>query len=136
MAPDVHTAVIAYLAAHEDVGGAGVRVLTQTPDSLNAPWVRVTLLDDPPTDGGITDHHVEAFLQLDVYAGETNNSTVEANALTGLVREAIRVMKDADHAEVVVTGARSSRTYMPDDTVGEPVLERYVVSSTVWARSK
>jgi hypothetical protein len=136
MAPDVHTAVIAYLAAHEDVGGAGVRVSPKTPSSLNAPWVRVTLINDPATDGGITDHHVEALLQLEVYAGKANNSTVEANALSNLVREAIRVMQDADHADVVVTGAMSSRAYMPDDTVGEPVLERYTVSSTVWARSK
>ncbi len=136
MAPDVHTAVIAYLAAHDDIGGAGVRVLTQTPDSLAGPWVRVTLLDDSATDGGITDHHVEGLLQLDVYAGEANNSAVEANALSGLVREALRVMKDADHSDVVVTGAMSSRAYMPDDDLGEPVLERYIVSSTVWARSK
>lgn len=136
MAPDAHIAVVGYLAQHADIGGAGVRVQTKVPDSLNGPWVRVTLLDDQATDGGITDHHVEAFLQLDCYAGKANNSAVEAGALATLVREALRVMKDADLEDVVVTGARSSRAYEPDTSLGEPALERYVLSATVWMHSR
>lgn len=135
MTPDVLGVVVAYLKDHPDIGGAGVKVQTvggQRP----GPWVRVTLLADPPTDGGIADVHVAALVQFDCYAGAepVNNTAPNASALSRLARASIRDMPHAAHDEAVVTGAESSSAYLPDDS-GEPALERFVLTSTIWMRS-
>jgi hypothetical protein len=125
-------AITAYLKAYPDIVSLGARVLGQTPPALGLPWIRVTLIDDPATDGGIADHHVEAFMQFDCYAGKTTNTQKLASDLSLAVREALRVANAATIEGAVVTGARSTRFHQPDDDLGEPALERYVVSSTVW----
>jgi len=130
MVPDAESVIVAYLRDE------AFRASTATPDDREDPWVRVTLLDDPPTDGGVTDHHIEAFLQIDCYAGTAENSSVVASGLSIDVREALRTMKNAVLDDAVVTGARSSRAHIPDTAIGEAALERYIISATVWMRGK
>ncbi len=129
--PSAQKVTIAYLKTVDAVEKAGARVLTGTPSSRSAPWIRVTLLDDPATDGGIADHHIEAFMQIDVFAGEAKNIIATVDDLSIAVREALRVMNQAEHDGAVVTGAQSSRTHMPD-TDEEPAMERFQISATIW----
>jgi len=130
MVPDAESVIVAYLRDE------AFRVSTATPDDREDPWVRVTLLDDSSTDGGITDHHIEAFLQIDCYAGTAENSSVVASDLSIDVREALRTMKDAVLDGAVVTGAQSSRTHVPDTAIGEAALERYILQSTVYMHAR
>lgn len=129
--PSALQVTVAYLKAVDAVKDAGARVLTGTPTSRKAPWIRITLLADPPTDGGEADHLIEAFMQIDVFAGEKDNSALAVDNLSIAIREALRVMKHAEHASAVVTGVESSRTYMPD-TDEEPAMERFQISATAW----
>lgn len=129
--PSALQVTVAYLKTVDAVRAAGARVLTGTPTNRSAPWLRVTLLADPPTDGGEADHLIEAFMQVDVFAGEKVNSALAVDDLSIAVREAIRVMKYADHKGAVVTGSECSRSYMPD-TDEEPAMERFLLSATVW----
>ncbi len=129
--PSASQVTIAYLKSVDAVQKAGARVLTGTPTNRSAPWIRVTLLADPPADGGEADHLIAAFMQIDVFAGEGKNTALAVDDLSIAVREALRVMKHAEHAGAVVTGAESTRAHMPD-TDEEPAMERFQISATVW----
>lgn len=129
--PSALQVTVAYLKSAAAVKAAGARVLTGTPSSRGAPWIRVSLLADPPADGGEADHLIEAFMQIDVFAGESSNSALVVDNLSIAVREALRVMKHAQHEGAVVTGAASSRTYMPD-TDEESAMERFQITTTIW----
>lgn len=136
MAPDAEAVITAYLKTYAPLANLNTRISGSTPDSLGAPWVRVTLIDDPATDGGITDRHIAAFVQLDCYAGKTTNTQGRAKTVSQHVREALRVMNKATLPHAVVTGAQTSGGRFPDTELGEPALERFVLQSTVWMRSK
>lgn len=129
--PSASQVTVAYLKSVEAVKDAGARVLTGTPASRTAPWIRVVLLADPPTDGGVADHHVEALLQIDVFAGEAKNTALAVDELSIAVRDSLAVMNKAEHSGAVVTGTRTSRTHMPD-TDEEPAMERFSITATVW----
>lgn len=129
--PSAQQVTIAYLKTVETVQQAGARVRTSTPTNRSAPWIRVALLADPSTDGGVADHLVEALLQIDVFAGEAENTALAVDELSIAVRDALRVMNLAEHEGAVVTGAESSRTHMPD-TDEEPAMERFEITSTIW----
>lgn len=133
---DAEKALTGYLKTYPGVAAVAARVLGQTPDDLGPPWVRITLIDDPATDGGIVDYHIEALLQFDCYAGKALNTQGAASDLSLAVREALRVANTASIDGAVVTGAQSTRFHQPDDDLGEPALERYVVTSTVWMRGR
>ncbi|HWC09257.1 MAG TPA: hypothetical protein VG458_09400 [Solirubrobacterales bacterium] len=129
--PSALQVTVAYLNTVEAVQDANARVLSGTPTKRGDPWLRVTLLADPSTDGGEADHLIAAFLQIDVFAGESNNTALAVDNLSIAVREALRVMKHAEHEGAVVTGAESSRTHMPE-TNEEPAMERFQISATIW----
>lgn len=135
MPPDALAVAVAYLDGHEDIGGAGVTVGVGTPDSLEGPWVDVALIHAASTDGGITNHHIAAYLQFDCYAGEDDNDSTIAGGLAATVVEALRVANTATHEDAVVTGAESSWHHAPDTTRADPPLERFIVESIVWMRS-
>lgn len=129
--PSALQVTIAYLKDVGAVKAAGAKVLTGTPTDRESPWIRVTLLDDSSTDGGEADRLIAAFMQIDVFAGEDQNSVGTVDNLSIAVREALRTMKHSAHKGAVVTGAESSRTHMPD-TDEEPAMERFQITSTVW----
>lgn len=136
MVPDAEKVVTAYLKAQPSLTALGARIVGSTPSALGDPWVRVTLINDPSTDGGIADVHIAALMQLDCYAGKTANSQGKAKAVSSAVRDALRVMNRAAHPDAVVTGAQTSGGRFPDTDLGEPALERFVLTSTIWMRSK
>lgn len=136
-APDAEKIVTAYLrgvAAIDAITG-GDRIVGKSPSNIARPWVRVTVLDDPSTDGGITDRHVAAYLQLDCFAGTDGDQETAAD-LKAAVRAALSEIHLASHSEAVVTGPPSGITAprIPD-TSFEPAMERYAISATIYVRS-
>lgn len=131
--PSALQVTIAHLKTVEAVqdAGAGARVLTGTPSSRSAPWIRVALIGDPPTDGGVPDHHIEAHMQIDVFAGEAANSALAVDDLSIAIRDALSKMHKAEHDGAVVTGSESFRSgpYSGED---EPAMEYFRVAATVW----
>ncbi len=129
MIPDPEAVLTTYLT---DVAGAlGGTVRGKTPKDTTDPWVRLTLLDAPSTDGGEADHLIAAYLQLDCYAG-SDGGHAAASLLARTVREALVTITDGDHGDVVVTGAKLGGYQRLPDTDFEPARERYVLSATVW----
>lgn len=128
MIPDAEAVLTAYLKPIVDDLGATVR--GRTPGSTVAPWVRLTLLDAPPTDP-ISDHHIAALIQLDCYAGR-DGAQAEAELLARTVRASLRDIAHAEHAGAVVTGSRISGFGRVPDTALEPARERVIVTATVW----
>lgn len=129
--PSASQVTVAYLKGVQAVKDAGARVLTGTPSSRTAPWIRVVLLADPSTDDGVADHQVEALLQIDVFAGEAKNTALAVDELSKAVRAALAVMNKVEHSRAVVTGTRTWRTHMPD-TDEEPAMERFKITATIW----
>jgi len=129
--PSALQVTVAYLKTLDAVQDAGARVLTKTPPSRAAPWLRLFLVGDPPTDGGVPDHHIEAHLQVDVFAGEDANTALAVDGLSIAVRDALSKMHKAEHHGAVVTGSESFRTgpYSGED---EPAMEYFRVEATVW----
>lgn len=126
MIVDAEALVTAYLKAQ-----TGVRVVGRTPTDTKTPWVRVTLLDDPSTDGGVAERAFECYLQLDCCAG-TNGSQQTAHDTYAAIRTALADIHNHTHALGVVTGAPKIRGSRQPDEAYEPAMERYVISATIW----
>jgi hypothetical protein len=112
----------------------GDRVATKTPRTLEEPWVRINVLDDPPAGKSSADHVIAFYVQLDCYAGKKGDQVL-ANLLARTVRALLGEMAKHEHEEAVISGAKvhGSRP-LPDSTL-EPTMERYVVTATIWAHS-
>jgi hypothetical protein len=112
----------------------GDRIATKTPRTLDAPWVRISVLADPPAGKSSADHNIAFYVQLDCCAGK-KGTQVDANLLARSVRASLGEMPQQEHADAVVSGVKveGSRP-MPDDTF-EPTMDRYIVTATVWAHS-
>lgn len=127
--------LVAYLEADAEVEAiVGERVATRTPGSLDQPWIRVSVLDDPPTGRSSVDRHIEFYVQCDCYAGR-GGSEEEAFLLARRVRELLgsNHLGEVEHEEAVVSGSKATGSRpLLDDTFDEP-LARYVVTATVWA---
>ena len=135
MIPSAEEVITELLKADDAVAAITTRIRPKTPKTLDEPWVRLTLLDDPPTDGGITNHHIEAYVDLECFAGEAGNQSTADN-LSRAVIDALWTGHQQDLESGVITGpARWRRSRRPDQQ-HEPAMERYVVSATVWIRSK
>lgn len=128
MIPSAERIVGDYLRANMDA-----RVVGKTPSDIEDPWLRVTLLDDSSTDGGVTDHLIEALLQIDVYAGRQGNQGT-ADDLRREARAYLQQINLADHDGAVVTGSRVSSARVPDPSI-EGEMERYILTATVWMRA-
>lgn len=127
--PSAERIVGDYLRTDAGVAAITDRVVGKTPSNVARPWVRVTLIDDPPVDGGVTDRAVAAQLQIDCFAG-TDGDQEDADDLRVAVREALQEIAGV-RGSAVVTGARCSSSRVPDATF-EPAMERYIVAATVW----
>lgn len=109
------------------------RLVGKTPENTDEPWVRLTLFDDPAIEGSRTDYAIEAYVQLDCYAGEDGGQP-EANSLSREIRAAIVDMPNHEHADaVVVSGATARRRRSPDATLQG--RERVIVMARVWMHS-
>lgn len=133
MIPDAEAVVIAGLAADERVTDITTRIAGSRPGTLKLPWVRVTLHDDASTDGGVVDHHIAAYMDIECWAG-TEGTEVLASDLSRAVRAALHDFSERDDLPAIVTGARSSRRKAHDASTSPPGF-RYIVTATVWMHS-
>lgn len=134
MIPFMEKIVGDFLRGRSDITTVvGDRVATKMPSTLDKPWVRITLIDDPPVKGSTADHLIDFYLQLDCYAGKDGDQTL-ASTLARTVRSAIGEIDKADHEGAVVTGAKvnGSRPMSDPDFEG---MDRYMVTVTIWAHA-
>lgn len=135
MIPFIEKIVGDFLRGRGDITAlVGNRVATKTPGTLDKPWVRITLVDDPPVKGSTADHLIAFYLQLDCYAGKDGDQTL-ASTLARTVRSAIGVIDKADHEGAVVTGAKVNGSRPLPDTDLDETMDRYIVTVTIWAHA-
>ncbi len=128
--------LVDYLGGDSAIEGiVGDRIATKTPRTLDEPWIRLSVLADPPAGKSSVDHNIAFYVQLDCYAGE-DGTQAAANLLARSVRASLGEMPKQEHDGAVVSGVKveGSRP-MPDDTF-EPTMDRYIVTATVWAHSR
>lgn len=131
MIPSADKVITAHLKTDAAVTTITDRIGGTTPSSIADPWVRITLLGDAPTDGGITDHLIAAYLQIDCFAGREGTQEIADN-LSRAVRAALVTANTATHTGAVVTGCGNpTRARMPD-TDFEPAMELYVLTATIY----
>lgn len=128
MIPDAEAVVTAYLDAE-----LTTRIVPRTPSSTGDPWVRVTLLYDDSTDGGVIDRSTEFTLQLDCFAGRSGSQATAA-LIYRQVREAMTAITGV-RSGVVVSGCEVVGAGRSPDTTFEPAMERYIATATVWMHS-
>jgi hypothetical protein len=136
--PDAEQIITAHLKADADVVAITDRIKGQTPSTLAEPWVRITLLDDSATDGGVTDHAIAAFVQIDCFAGTAAANTAEsqrrASLLSRTVRESLRTANLLPHDGAAISGADLHRAHQLDPD-HEPAMHYYSITGTVWMHS-
>ena len=127
MIPDSEKVITAYLNAN-----LSERVTGETPSNIEDPWVRVTLIDDEATDGGIANRAFACYFQIDCFAGRLGSQST-ARTLATAVRNYLADAHLTTHSGAVVLGAQTRVSRQPD-TSTEPEMQRYVVTATVWMR--
>ena len=125
--PDAEKIVSNYLRTE-----VGERVVGKTPSSIADPWIRVTQLDAREPTGSRADHLIQFYLQFDCYAGAEGGQP-EATALGRDVRKALVEMKDATHADAVVTGADIRSHARIPDAKFEKTRERIIITAHIYA---
>jgi hypothetical protein len=95
----------------------------------------VTVIDDPSTHGGIVDHSIAAYVQIDCFAGK-DGSQGTAKTLSLAVRTALHATNETPVSAGggYIVGANVSFGHAPDATQ-EPAMECYRGAGTVWMRS-
>jgi hypothetical protein len=127
-----------YLRNDLDLMVLGARVLGQTPDTTEKPWVQVTLLDPANVTGNSrVEYLMSYYVQFDCYAGSEENSSPAAFELADAVRssliDAIGQSIGPDD-EAVVTDVRPlSMPRIPDNDF-EPARQRYILDAEVFMR--
>lgn len=128
--PDIEIVVGSYLRAHPSVTPLTTRVVSKHPTNRDTAWVRLQQLDGV---GGYPDHLVDHMLQLDCYAGKTNDRG-EASTLARTVRAVLAGMEGGIHSGAVVSAVRfTGHMPMPDDDAFDPARERVVLTCEVVA---
>lgn len=127
---DMEAIVIDKLTNDVDLDGFDARFSTETPKSFTRPWVRVYQLDAiaiAPNDA-VNNY----FMQLDCYAGSSDNSTLAAGELARAVRRALHPLTEMASEGVVnlvlFTGHRRS----PDDAL-DPPRQRFILDVEITA---
>lgn len=133
--PDIDHVVGAYLSEHPDiVATAGAaRVVSKTPKSTDAAWIRLTLLNARSVGDHRSEHLIEGYFQLDCYSskvGYLGIQQADAARLALAARAALIDMRNAD-LDVVVAGTRITGHARIPDLDYEPARERYVLTATV-----
>lgn len=126
MIPDAEKLIGKYLRSE-----TSERVVGKTPDNTDDSWVRLTQLDARTVEGSRSEHLVEAFVQLDCYAGREGGQP-EGNALGREIRAVLVDMPNHSHADGVVTGVEiRGHTRIPDADFA-PSRERVILTAAVW----
>jgi hypothetical protein len=108
----------------------GARLVGKTPENTDKAWVRLTLLDDPAVEGHRSDHLIEAYVQLDCYAGKDGGQP-EANELSLSIRAALVDIADHTLEGATASGSAPRRRRSPDPEF-TPARERVIVTARVW----
>lgn len=133
MIADLEKVAADYLRANAAVRALTTRVVSKTPDTTSAGWVRTTTLDARDEARSGLDHNITYLLQFDCYAGATGGKP-EASALARTVRAALQAMPGVRDGVVVSRVAFTGHIRIPD-TALEPARERFIVSAQVTAHS-
>jgi hypothetical protein len=133
--PDGERLVANYLRDHPDILAItiGRRVSGKTPESINDPWVRVTMLDAANQENSRPEHLINYLLQCDCYAGQDGGQP-EAKLLARTVRAVLDGMPGT-HDGVVVSSVRFTGMARVPDPGFEPARERVVLTAIVWAHA-
>ena len=118
---------------------AGRRIATEHPRSTGRPWIKVTQIGDPEVGRDGTDHYIETHLQLDCYGGDDAAVAYdEASALYRATRKALKGMPDEDLEEIVVARVKfgNGGGRLPDESMGEPARQRYVLDAFIRAHDR
>lgn len=129
-------AIIAeYLRAQPPVADlVGDRIGHKTPETLDKPWVRITLLDPRNETGSReVEHLVSYYLQIDCYAGR-ENLYKEAFDLATAVRAALVDITKADLDGAVATDA--GFLSMPNSVDPEIKRERFILDAEIFMHPK
>ncbi len=110
------------------------RIGTKTPRTLDKPWVRVSLLDDPPVPGSTADYLIASYFQVDCFAGK-DGGQILAGSLARAVRSSFGDIAAVAHEGAVVTGAKVHGSRPLPDTDLDETIDRYIVTVTIWAHA-
>lgn len=112
---------------------AEARVVSKTPDSTSASWVRLTLINAPQED--LADHHTGYDVQLDCYAG-ADGGQPEAMSVAAAVRGALVTIADHDFTGAVASGSMITSFSRVPDTAIEQARERVIITATIYAHAR
>jgi hypothetical protein len=128
---NIEKLVADYLRAQSAITSSGARMVAKTPDSLVAPWVRITQLDAPNATGAEVEHLIGYMVQLDCYAGEEGGQPEAVNVALAVRRALIALPGTRDG--VVVTGTRIVGHIRRPDIDREPARERVILTAEIHA---
>lgn len=133
MIADLEKIAADYLRAHTAVTALTTRVVSKTPETTAAAWVRTTTLDARDEARSNLDHLITYLLQFDCYAGVTGGKP-EASALARTVRAALKDMTGSHDGAVITRVAFTGHIRIPD-TALEPARERLIITAQITAHA-
>lgn len=140
MIPYGEKVVTGYLNSHGDVQALGALASGTVPSNTQSPWIKVTLIDASNEALSRVEHLITFAFQFDCFAGkdamEDFKGQEEASLLARTVREALFVMPDQSHEEVVVTQVRFTNMARIPEGDFEQARERYVLDADVLMHAK
>lgn len=130
--PDAPAIVGSRLRSHPDVMALDARVAGKLPSSFKKPWVKITQLDATNVTGGDPEHLINFYLQLDCYAGGTDeNAQEQASVLGRTTRAVLHDLTEQEIDGVVVTQVIFTGDARIPDEAFEPARERVVLDAEV-----
>lgn len=126
MIPDAEKIISAHLRKQ-----TGKRLVGKTPENTGDSWVRLTQLDARAIGGDRHDHLIQAFVQLDCYAGEAGGQP-EATLLGRIIRASLIDMPNQSHEGATVTGVDIRVDERSPDSTFSPSRERKILRAFVW----
>lgn len=133
--PDAEALVAGWLRDDVSIEAMDARVASETPKTMQRPWIRVTQLDATDDARSSIEHLLTFMVQLDCYAGEIATTAHAAPAEASLLaRRARAVLKDTCGQVldgVVVSQVRFTGHLRLPDTTMEPARQRVIVTAEV-----
>lgn len=134
MIPDGEKIIGKYLRDDTGLDALHTRVVGNTPSSIDASWIRVSLLDATDA-GGRSEHLISYLVQIDCFAskaGVGGSQQAEASLIARTARAALHVMPDATHDGAIVTSVVIVGMARIPDTAFEPARERVSLTATIF----
>lgn len=134
---DIEKLLGPYLRSHADIAALTSRVVVQTPENKDTPWIKMTLLDAANEFGMTPDYLITYMMQFDCYAGRSGGQP-EANTLGYTARAALNAAAgqrlSSTAGTAVVTRVRfSNMARVPDPDGFEPARDRVILDALITA---